>query len=398
MPLTVVEIKNAKSRKSAYKVSDGGGLHLLIQPSGSKLWRLAYRFRGRQKLVSFGPYPAVSLIEAREKREDAKRALRDGNDPAEIRAEREREAVSDEDNTFRAAAQEYMDFHRPEVSEKTAYTYDWYLNKVLRPEFVRRPIRKIKPREIADELLRINAVGMRDTAHKVRWFIGTVFRRANLTGRAEGDPSATLKGLLPERREENYAAITDPARFGSLLAAIDEYDGWPTIRGALQMLALTFVRPGEIRSARWRDFDFKEKVWRIPAELMKKDRPHDVPLSRQALSVLAGLRPVSGHSELVFPAIRSTHKKLSDNTLNAALRRIGYDTQTEHTAHGFRSSASTLLHEAKFPDKAVEFQLAHLEPSKVKRAYNRAEYWDERVPMMQAWADMCDKFKDLSVI
>jgi integrase len=394
MPLTNIAIKNAKPSEFAYSKSDGGGLHLRISPNGSKLWRLAYRFRGKQKLVSFGPYPSVSLLDARERREEAKRALREGKDPARIKAEKELAAIRAEKNTFRVAAEEYI-ARRRDVSDQTISVYRWYIEDVLDTPFCERPIRDISPGEISDVLLRIDASGRQETARRIRWFIGRVFQHANMTGRVTGDPTSVLKGVLPPREKQSYAAITDPEKLGGLLAAIDEFDGWPTIRWALQIGALCFVRPGEIRHAVWNEVDFEEKIWRIPAERMKMKRPHDVPLSRQALGVFAEARKVSGHVKLIFPQIRSFHRPISENAMNAALRRLGF-TKEEHTAHGFRSSASTILNEHGFRHDVIERQLAHIEANEIRRAYNRAQYWPERVVMMQAWADMLERFRALT--
>jgi len=398
MTLTNVEIKGFKPTDSPYKKSDGGGLHLLVQANGSKLWRLAYRFNGKQKLVSFGPYPAVSLIEAREKREEAKRILRDGKDPAAVEEDRKANAIRAQENTFAIAAREYIDRRKTEgVSENTAVKYEWFLGKVIDDQFRNQSLTDIRPRDIAELLRRVDASGRRETAHKLRMFIGAVFRLANLSFRVEGDPTAVLKGALPKRvRDSHYAAILEPAKLGALMDAIDAYDGWPTIRLALQFSAITFQRPGEIRAARWSEIDFDRKVWRLPAERMKMKLPHDVPLSRQSVSVLQRASDISSGFEHVFPQIRTYHRPISENAMNVALRRMGYS-KDEHCTHGFRATATTILAEHGYREEVVQRQLAHTEPNEVRRAYNRAKYWEERVEMMQTWADMLDEFRSLGV-
>jgi integrase len=393
MTLTNVAIQNSKPRDKAFKVSDGGGLHLLVQPNGSKLWRIAFRVGGQQKLLSLGPFPSLTLAEAREQREKVKRVLRDGGDPAEIKREQKRAAAQAQANTFRLVAQDYLKRRREEgASPLTLEKGEWLIEKVFGSSFVDRPIHSLKPAEIAEVLLRIDASGRYETARRARTFIGSVFRHGNRTFRVEGDPSSLLRGVLPRHEEHHFAAITDKAQFGALLDSIDAYDGWPSIRLALKIAALSFQRPGEIRGAKWSEVDLPAAVWRIPAERMKKKRAHDVPLSRQVIETFTEAHKVSGHCELVFPQIRSFHRPISENSMNSALRRMGY-TKEEHTAHGFRASAHTLLSEAGFRDKVIDKQLAHIEPNEVRRAYNRAEYWEERVQMMQAWADMLDRFR-----
>ena len=395
MALTNTEIRNLKPAEKPYKISDGGGLHIQVQPNGSKLWRLSYRVRGQQKLISFGPYPAVSLIEAREKREEAKRTLRDGKDPVEVRLAKEHEAIKAKGNTFRIAAEEYI-AHRSDVSNHTRSVYNWYVADILGNEFCDRPLDTISPGVVSTALLKVHHSGRQETARRVRFFIGRVFQYAKMRGRATGDPTQTLKGVLPPRVKKSYAAIIVPEKLGALVAVIEEYDGWPTLRWALQIAALCFVRPGEIRGATWKEIDLENSVWHIPGERMKMKRAHDVPLSRQAKAVFLEAKRLGAPSGLIFPQIRNLHRPISENAMNVTLRRMGY-TKDEHTSHGFRSSASTILNGAGFRHDVIERQLAHLEPNEVRRVYNRQEYWSERVTMMQAWADMLDKFKVLSL-
>ena len=383
MPLTNVEIKNAKPRTVAYKMSDGGGLHLLIQPTGSKLWRLAYRFDGKQQLTSFGPFPEVSLIEAREKREEIKRALRSGTDPKTL--------VRRKQTTFLSCAEDYI-AARTDVSAQTQTVYEWYMRSFLQG-LAAQPISSITPADVAAIISDVHNSGRQETARRLKFFIGRVFKHAALAHKVSGDPTSLLKGVLPPRKKTNYAAITNRSKFGSLLAAIEEFDGWPTIKAALKIAALCFVRPGEIRSATWSDLDLKAAIWHIPAEKMKMKRPHDVPLSPQALAVFQELHRLTGSGQLVFPQIRNRNRPISENAMNVALRRLGYS-KDEHTAHGFRSSASTILNELGLRHDVIERQLAHIDSNEVRRAYNRAEYWTERVELMRTWANVCEQLRD----
>ena len=266
---------------------------------------------------------------------------------------------------------------------------EWYLRKLAAP-LQNRPITQITPAEILNLLQGIERSGRRDTANTLRGTIGAVFRLAIVTLRAEVDPTATLKGALLPVKVTSRAALTDENAFGRLLAIIDDCDSWPTITKAMQFAALTFQRPGEVRMAEWKEID--GEVWRIPETRAKMRRPHDVPLSKQALAVLDDIRPLTGYGRLIFPSIRSQERPLSENAMNAALRRMGI-TKDEHTAHGFRSSASTILNERGYRHDVIEAQLAHVEPNEVRRAYNRARYWSERVALMQDWADICDELK-----
>jgi integrase len=396
MSLTNVEIKAAKPSDKPRIISDGGGLHLKISPTGTKHWRLAYRFGGQQKLLSLGPYPDVSLFDARAKRQEVKGLLRDGKDPVEVSRAKTAEALIAKSNTFQTAAEEYIAY-REDVTVSTRGKYEWYMRDVLPADFRERALDDITAGLVSDVLLNVHRSGRRETARKVRFFISRVFQYAGIRGRTERNPVVATKGVLPTHQTRSHAAITDPAKLGALVAAVEEYDGWPTLRWALQIAALCFVRPGEVRGATWGEIDFKKAIWRIPGERMKMKQPHDVPLSKQALAVFNEARRLELGSNFIFPQINNPKRTISENAMNVTLRRMGYSKE-EHTAHGFRSSASTILNGAKFRADVIERQLAHVEANAVRKAYNRQEYWEERVEMMQAWANMLDKFKALSLI
>lgn len=395
MPLTDIAIRNTKPKEQAYKLFDGGGLFLLITPSGSRLWRLAYRFAGKTKQLSFGAYPAVSLVDARKKREDAKRELANGEDPSVIKRRTQIEAAAAAGNTFGVVANEYL--ARLEAKGSAAATLAknrWFLKKLAGPALGGRPISQITPLEVLSVLQSVERSGRHETARALRAAIGSVFRLAIATLRAEADPTAPLKGALQPPKVVHRPALTDPKAIGALMCSIDAYTGWPAVRAALLFNALTFCRPGEVRGALWKEIDSERATWTIPAERTKMRRPHLVPLSRQALAVLEELQTVTGASELVFPSVRSHVRTLSENAFNSALRRMGY-MQDEMTSHGFRAMASSTLNERGFSPDVIEAALAHVDQNAVRRAYNRATYWAERITLMQAWADLLDEFRSL---
>lgn len=395
MPLTDIALRNAKPKDQPYKLFDGGGLFLYVTPSGSRLWRLAYRFAGKAKQLSFGPYPTISLADARQKRDEAKRALADGEDPSVLRQKAKIEAAATAENTFGLIAGEYLDRLQAKGCAPATLTKNrWFLEKLAGPALGHRPISHITPVEVLSVLQSVERSGRLETARSLRSTIGSVFRLAISTLRAEADPTASLRGALRPPKVVHRAALIDPKDVGALLCSIDTYTGWPSLRAALLFTALTFCRPGEVRGARWKEIDFEKAVWTIPEHRMKMRRPHLVPLSRQAIQVLRDIYPITGTSELVFPSVRSNKKTLSENAFNSALRRMGF-TQDEMTAHGFRATASSILNERGFPPDVIEAALAHVEPNAVRRAYNRATYWPERVTLMQAWADMLDDFRAL---
>jgi integrase len=391
MPLSDAACRAAKPAEKPYKISDGGGLHLLVEKNGSRLWRQAYRFDGKQKLMALGAYPAVSLADARAARDKNKALLAQGVDPSVQRRLDRGAARIARTNTFRIVADELIaKFGAEGDDSKTIEKKKWLLG-LLNGDIGDRPIAEIAAPELLDALRKIERRGRYESARRARSLAGRVFRYAIATGRAERDPSGDLAGALISPKVQHRSAITEPKAVGALLRAIDDMDGQVTTRMALQLIALTFVRPGELRHAEWKEFDLRGAVWNIPKEKMKMPRPHSVPLSRQALAIIKNLREVTGTSPYLFPQIRSWHRPISDGTLNAALRRLGYD-KSEMTSHGFRSTASTLLNESRlWHHDAIERQLAHQDNDEVRAAYNSAEYWDERVRMMQWWADQLDE-------
>lgn len=396
MPLTQFAIVHAAKKEKPYKIADGSGLYLLVSPNGGKHWRLRYSFRTKEKMLSLGPFPAVSLANARAKRDEAKRLLAGGIDPSQQRKLDRTPVEAPIRPTFGGIAEEYLQkLEANQAAERTIGKNRWLLQNLAAP-LAARPIEEITPAEILDVLRRIETSGRRESARRLRGTIGCVFRYAVVTLRATSDPTSLLRGALLRPIVNHRAAITDERELGSLMLAIDEFDGWPTIRAALQLLALTMTRPGDIRYMRRSEINFEKAMWRIPAERMKMRRPHDVPLSRQALAILKDIWPLSDGGDLVLPAIPSPDRPLSDNAMNAALRRMGY-TRDEMVAHGFRSAASTILNEHGVNPDVIEAALAHQDQNPVRRAYNRATYWLERVKLMQQWADMLDEFKTLAI-
>lgn len=334
MTLTNTACRAAKGRETDYKLSDGGGLYLLVRPSGSRLWNQAYRFGGKQKKLSHGSYPSVSLADARQLRDEAKKLLASGIDPGSNKKAAKLTAVISATNTFGGIAEERLQRLEDEgAAASTVAKNRWMLIDLAGPDLGARPIADITPAEILALLQKIERSGRRETARRLRSVIGTVFRLAIATLRAKDDPTLLLRGALRAPKVKHRAAITDERLFGALLATIDAYDGWPTLRCALQFTALTFTRPGEVRGATWAEINMEEAVWRINGARTKVRRPHDVPLSRQALDVLREVKVVGRASALVFPSIRSNARPLSENAMNAALRRMGF-TQDEMTAHG----------------------------------------------------------------
>jgi integrase len=389
MPLTDTAIRNAKPQLKPFKLFDGGGLFLLVNPNGSRWWRLKFRIGGKEKLLSLGVYPDVSLKEAREKRDEARKLIAQGIDPS---AQRKATRVA-EAETFEAIAREWFAKFAPTWVESHSEKIIRRLERDIFPWLGQRPIREILAPELLTVLRRIEERGAVETAHRAMQNCGQVFRFAIATGRADRNPAADLRGALPPVKQEHHASITDPKAIGALLRAIDGYVGSFVTQCALRLAPLVFVRPGELRNAEWSEFDLDGAEWRIPAERMKAREPHIVPLAAQAVAILRELHPLTGSGRFVFPGERTRGRPMSNNTVLGALRRLGYTTD-EMTGHGFRSMASTLLNEQGWHRDAIERQLAHQERNKVRAAYNYAEHLPERRQMMQAWADYLDGLKD----
>jgi len=394
--LSDLEIRTAKPQEKPYKLFDGGGLHVLVQTKGAKLWRLKYRFAGKEKLLSLGAYPSVGLAVAREKREEMKRLLAAGTDPSVQKKLDKLAAAKAANDTFGAVAAEHLANQESGGAAPTTMAKNRWMLEILAAPLKDRPIAQVAPIEVLDVLKHIEKSGRRETARKLRGAIGGVFRYAIATLRASNDPTVPLRGALVKPTVQHRAAITDERELGALMCSVDEYEGWPTLRAALQLLALTMMRPGDVRGMRRAEVDFDKALWRVPAERMKMRRPHDVPLSTQSLAILRDIWPLSDHGDLVLPSIRSIQRPLSENAMNSALRRMGY-AKEEVTAHGFRAAASTVLNERGFNPDVIEAALAHQDKNAIRRAYNRASYWPERVKLMQEWADMLDQFKKTAV-
>jgi integrase len=393
--LTQFAVLNAKPKAKPYKLADMSGLHLLVKPAGTRHWRFRYRFAGKENTLSFGSFPAVTLAEARGKREEARKQVAAGIDPSQQKKLERAAVTTAAQDTFKVIAAELLKKAEDEgAADATMAKNRWLLEDLASP-LATRPISQIKPVEVLNLLRRIEKTGRRETAHRLRGAIGGVFRFAIITSRAETDPTAALRGALLKPQTQHRAAITDEKALGALMRSIDEYDGWPILKAALELLALTMTRPGDVRLAKRPEFDLKNAMWRIPGERMKMRRPHDVPLSRQAVALAEGILDLSD-GELLLPSIRSPERPLSENAMNSALRRMGY-TKDEVTAHGFRSSASTILNERGFDPQVIETALAHQDEDEVRRIYNRATYWPQRVKLMQVWADLLDEFRQSSV-
>ena len=392
MPLTDTTIRNSKAKEKQYKLSDERGLYLLVGKTGRKYFRFDYRFMGKRKTLALGVYPDITLADARQKRDDARKLVQKGVDPSQHKRETKRMLEDLAVNNFEAVAREWFEKNTHVWTKKHSSTVIRRLEFNVFPLLGSRPIKLIIAPELLEVLRKIESRGAFETAHRVKQICGQVFRYAIATGRAERDPSADLKGALTPVKPKSMATITDPIKIGGLLRAIDNYDGQIVTICALRLAPLAFVRPGELRHAECLEIDLDNAEWKIPAHKMKMKLPHIVPLSRQAVDIFRALEPVTGDGRYVFPSLRSTVRPMSNNTVNAALRRLGYSKE-EMTGHGFRAMASTILHEQGWPSDVIERQLAHSEGNSVKAAYNHAQHLPERRKMMQAWADYLDALK-----
>jgi integrase len=385
--LSAAKVRTAKAGKHF----DGGGLFLDVRPNGARYWRMKYRHAGKEKLLALGVYPEVSLAEARERAEAARKLRRHGLDPLAERKRADRQAATLAERTFGAVAAEWLAKNRGAFAPVTYAKAEWMFGMVSALD--RRPIAEIEAPEILDVLRKVEARGKLETAHRLKQRLGQVFRYAIATGRAERDPTADLRGALAPIKPTPRAALTDPAKVGELLRAIEGFTGQFVTLCALRLAPLCFVRPGELRAAEWSEIDLEAGEWRIPAARMKMRAEHVVPLSEQAVAILRELYALTGRGRFLFPSLRTPHRPMSENTINAALRRMGY-AKDEMTGHGFRALASTRLNELGWPPDVIERQLAHAPRNKVRAAYNRAAYLAERRKMMQAWADYLDGLRE----
>lgn len=391
--LTAVKIQALKPSNKPYKVADADGLFLLVQPSGALLWRFRYRANGIERKLSLGTFPEVSLAQARKKRNLAHGEIEDGHDPVEDKRQRRLQAELAARTTFKLVAEEYIQkMEREGRALATVEKARWFLD--LLDAIAGRPISAITPHELLHVLKRVERRGHYDTAKRLRAFSGRVFRYGFATLRTDHNPADILAGALTAPKVKHHAAILDPAKVGELLRAIEGYGGRPETKIGLQLAAHLFLRPGELRYGRWGEIDVAEKIWRIPAERMKMKQPHTVALSRQSLFLLEQLRSFHNPGEFLFPGSRPRKQPICENTLNVALRRLGYSS-AEMTSHGFRAMASTLLNESGLwhPD-AIERALAHRERDGVRAAYHRGAHWGERVRMAQWWSDYLDELRD----
>jgi integrase len=392
MPLSNTAIINAKPTDKPYVLTDERGLSVQVQPSGGKWWRLRYRFDGKAKMLSLGVYPDVGLKDAREKRDEARKLLAAGVDPGEHRkalkaAKSERSA-----NSFEVICREWLEQRKDTVEPaQTAKTLSRMERDVF-PWIGARPIADITAPEVLSVMRRMDERGARYTAHRVRSEISRAIRYAIATGRAERDPCPDLRGAIQPAKETHFAAITDPKEVAELLRAIDGFQGTFVVKSALLLAPLIFTRPGELRKAEWSSFDLEKADWRYFINKTKTE--HLVPLATQAVAILQELHPLTGHGRYVFPNARTSERPMSDAAVNAALRRLGYDTKTEISGHGFRAMARTILHEElHVKPEVIEHQLAHSVPDALGTAYNRTKFLKERKAMMQLWADYLDKLK-----
>jgi len=396
MPLSDTRIRTLKPAEKPYKVFDFEGLYLLVKPSGARLWHLKYRFAGREKLLALGPYPAVGLADARRAREEAKALLAQGLDPSEARKAKKAKTRAVTEHSFGFQADAFLAKCRAEQkAEATMVKAEWLLG-MAKATFGRRPMPEIDSPTVLKLLRKIEAKGNYETARRLRSKIGAVFRYAIAGGVPCTDPTQALRDALIRPTVTHRAAIVEKEAMGGLMRAIDGYDGQVTTRIGLQLLALLAQRPGELRQACWVEFDPEARTWTIPAPRMKMRKPHMVPLSPQVLVLLDDLRRFTGTSRYLFPAIGKPKGTMSENTLNASLRRMGFGGD-EMTAHGFRASLSTFANESGLwhPD-AVELAIAHMKRDVVRRAYVRGEHWDERVRMFDWWADFLDQARALT--
>jgi len=396
MALTALEVSKSKATDKTQRLADGGNMYLLIQPNGAKYWRMDYRLAGKRKTLAIGVYPDMSLSDAREQREQARKLIANGVDPVAVKQAQKAATIENVENSFEVIAREWFVRHAPNWKENHSSKIIARLEKDVFPWIGNRPIADISAPALLAAIRKIEARGALETAHRALACCGQVFRYAVATGRAERDPTGDLRGALPPvKKEKHFAAITDPKKVGELLRDIEGYQGSYIVKGAFKLSPLLFVRPGELRKMEWAELDLDKAEWIIPADKMKMGVTHIVPLAKQAVAVLREMLPLTGRSRYVFHGERDHDRPMSDNAIRSALRRMGW-ANDEMTPHGFRAMASTILDNMGYKQEWLERQLAHEEPNKIKAAYKREAwrmYLPERTAMMQAWADYLDKLK-----
>lgn len=389
--LTDTKLRALRPRDRLYRVADANGLCVEVTPAGSRLWRYRYRFNGRASMLALGEYPHVSLVDARRRRDEARTALAAGASPVAAARARRAAQIERAENTFGALAHEWIDSHGAALAPGTLKRERSMLDRFLMPALGKVPVADVKAGDVLAALRRIQDKGRIETAHRVRALASRILRYGVATGRAERNPVADLVGALPTPEATHFAAPTEPAPVGELLRAVDGYSGYAVVAAALKLAPLVFARPGELRAMRWADIDFDAAEWRYIAT--KTGTPHIVPLAKQALAILRELHALTGTSEFAFPSVRSWKRPISDNTMNAALRRLGYTTE-QMTSHGWRAVARTMLDERLgFAPHLIEHQLAHAVRDPLGRAYNRTSHLPERRKMMQAWANYLDQLR-----
>ena len=393
MPLNALKAKQAKPKERDYKISDEKGLYLLVKKTGAKYWRLKYRVAGKEKLLALGVYPVVSLKEARERRDETRIVLANGLDPSELKRTNKTARQRAAESSFKVVAQEWYEKQSPQWSPSHSNRVKAALERDLYPLIGNNPILSIAATDILDCLRKVEARGAIETAHRVKQIAGQVFRYAVATGRAERDPTSDLKGALAAPKKEHLAAITDPDEVGRLLLAIDSYEGTFTVKNALKLAPLVFVRPTELRHAETNEINLEDAEWLIPAKKMKSKRDHIVPLSKQATNILENQLQLTTSEKYVFPSARSLHRPMSDNAILVAMRSMGIPKE-KMSGHGFRAMARTLLDEVLgFRVDIIEHQLAHAVKDPTGCAYNRTSHLHQREEMMQKWADYLDSLK-----
>ncbi|MES2404922.1 MAG: integrase arm-type DNA-binding domain-containing protein [Pseudomonadota bacterium] len=399
--LTALATRKAEPRHKPYKLAAGGGLYLEVMPTGAKYWRWKYRYGGKEKRIALGVFPEISLARAGELRDEARAQLRGGIDPASQRKLDKLAGHLAAENSFEAIAREWLDTRSGEwMPDQSTKVRAWLENHVF-PWIGDKPVAELEAPEVLSMLRRLVKRGTLNTAGRIRETVSAIFRYAIATGRAKRDPAADLRDALPKADARNFAAIIEPKEVAELLRAIDGYQGHPVTLAALRLAPLLFQRPGELRAMEWSEVDLDEAEWRIPSSHRKlrkaakenpRTPPHIVPLASQAVAILRELQRLTGNGPLVFPGVRTRHRPMSENTVNAALRRLGYTTE-QMTGHGFRHMASTRLNELGWNPDAIERQLSHRDRDSIRGTYNLAQYMDERQRMMQAWADYLDALK-----
>jgi integrase len=394
MPLTDVQARNAKPKETQYKITDSLGMYLLVTPAGGKRWVLKYRFGGKEKSLALGMYPDVTIAEARKRRDEAREELAAGIDPSEVKKADKRAAKVAALNTFRAVALEWLDAWGQTVTPASlTKKRNLFANDVF-PKIGGRPIAEIDAPEIIEVLRGVDGRGVRYTANRLTGDIARVFKYGVQVGVCKANPARELQGIIPAAEEKHHAAITDPVQVGAMLRTFNSFTGTFPVRCALYLAPMLFVRPGELRKAEWSQFDLDKAEWCYVAS--KTNTPHIVPLARQAVAILRELQLLTGNGRYVFPGARDRKRAMSENTINAALKRLGFDTQNEITGHGFRAMARTILSEDEallFDPEYIERQLAHKTKTANGEAYDRAKYLKQRRAMMQRWADYLDQLK-----